>query len=83
MLQLSQVNLLFVPCPFKSVKQNIHSVTMSGPQDKMEKKTKFTQPILAVNGLRTENTLSSLTVNDNRTEITVRIFALHWKRTEI
>ena len=28
MLQLSQVNLLFVPCPFKSVKQNIHSATM-------------------------------------------------------
>ena len=35
MLQLSQVNLLFVPCPFKSVKQNIHSATMSGPQHKM------------------------------------------------
>ena len=34
MLQLSQVNLLFVPCPFKSVKQNIHSATMSGPQHK-------------------------------------------------
>ena len=35
MLQLSQVNLLFVPCPFKSVKRNIHSATMSGPQHKM------------------------------------------------
>ena len=35
MLQLSQVNLLFVPCPFKSIKQNIHSATMSGPQHKM------------------------------------------------
>ena len=34
MLQLSQVNLLFVPCPFNSVKQNIHSATMSGPQHK-------------------------------------------------
>ena len=34
MLQLCQVNLLFVPCPFKSVKQNIHSATMSGPQHK-------------------------------------------------
>ena len=34
MLQLSQVNLSFVPCPFKSVKQNIHSATMSGPQHK-------------------------------------------------
>ena len=36
MLQLSQVNLLFVPCPFKSVKQNIHSATMSGPQHKLK-----------------------------------------------
>ena len=36
MLQLSQVNLLFVPCPFKSVKQNIHLATMSGPQHKLK-----------------------------------------------
>ena len=35
MLQLSQVNLLFVPCPFKSVKLNIYSATMSGPQHKL------------------------------------------------
>ena len=35
MIQLSQVNLLFVPCPFKSVKQNIHPATMSGPQHKL------------------------------------------------
>ena len=36
-LQLSQVNLLFVPFPFKSVKQNIHSATMFGSQHKRAK----------------------------------------------